>query len=148
MNAPSIDIELSGGYYLNSINRLISDLAPLLDLGRGITASLGDNPAYSGRTPDDAEAISFALEPTVTATPERNSGYGLAFTERLLRLNGGWMLVRSGQGHVQRGSKPGTRLVDTRLPGTLVSLRFVMGKPFDYVGAWDLLTADVEKILR
>lgn len=72
MNAPSIDIELSGGYYLNSINRLISDLAPLLDLGRGITASLGDNPAYSGRTPDDAEAISFALEPTVTATPERN----------------------------------------------------------------------------
>lgn len=67
----------------------------IVDLGRGIRASLTANPAYADIA-DDASAISTALGPRVTSTPERNSGIGLYITRRLLAANGGSLLVRSG----------------------------------------------------
>ena len=45
----------------------------MVDLGRGIRLSLTNNPAYAD-IEDDVTAIATALEPRVTATPERNSG--------------------------------------------------------------------------
>jgi hypothetical protein len=46
----------------------------IVDLGVGICASLSKNPEYQSH--HDLAAIRLALVPTVTATPERNSGYG------------------------------------------------------------------------
>jgi anti-sigma regulatory factor (Ser/Thr protein kinase) len=110
----------------------------IVDLGVGICASLSKNPEYQSH--DDLAAIRLALVPTVTATPERNSGYGLAFTQFLLGLNGGRLLVRSGFGHVQRGARTVDKLEDEHLPGTVVGLRIKTDRPFDFTLAWNQLT--------
>lgn len=120
----------------------------IVDMGQGICRSLTQNEKYAGKVGDDLDAIQVAMTPTVTATPERNSGYGLAFTELLLKLNGGQLLVRSGRGHVQRGASEADRVVDMSLPGTLVAMRFNTDEPFNYKKAYDLLEKAVADILR
>lgn len=123
----------------------------IVDLGVGIRESLSKNPIYHAGASDDLAAIRLALIPTVTATPDRNSGYGLAFTQFLLGLNGGRLLVRSGHGHVQRGAHMVDRMEEPHLPGTVVGLRIRTDRPFDFASAWDQLTAalnDVPTLLR
>jgi hypothetical protein len=95
---------------------------------------------------DDLAAIRLALVPTVTATPDRNSGYGLAFTQFLLGLNGGRLLVRSGYGHVQRGARTVDKIEEQYLPGTVVGLRIRTDRSFDFVRAWDQLTAALDNV--
>jgi hypothetical protein len=118
----------------------------IVDLGVGICRSLSKNPDYRVEVHDDLAAIKLALVPTVTATPHRNSGYGLAFTQFLLGLNGGRLLVRSGLGHVQRGANVVDKLEDHHLPGTVVGLRIRTDRPFDSVQAWDQLTAALNNV--
>jgi len=119
----------------------------IVDLGVGIAASLAQNPDYRDQTEDDLAAIKAALRPTVTATPQRNSGYGLAFTRFLLEQNGGRLVVRSGAGYLQEGAQHIERIVDYSLPGTLVALRLRTDRPFDSTKAWDLLTKAIEQIV-
>jgi anti-sigma regulatory factor (Ser/Thr protein kinase) len=111
----------------------------IVDLGVGISASLRKNPDYRTAAFDDLTAIQMALNPTVTSTPERNSGYGLTFTQLLLVMNEGQLLVRSGHGHVQRGAKMVDKLEPEYLPGTLVGMRLRTDRPFDAVIAWQAL---------
>jgi hypothetical protein len=123
----------------------------IVDLGVGICKSLSKNPTYHADANDDLAAIKLALVPTVTATPQRNSGYGLAFTQFLLALNGGRLLVRSGHGHVQRGARVVDKIEEDHLPGTVVGLRIRTDQPFDFARAWNQLTAalnDVPTLLR
>jgi anti-sigma regulatory factor (Ser/Thr protein kinase) len=112
----------------------------IVDLGIGIKESLSKNPIYHAAAADDLTAIRLALVPTVTATPHRNSGYGLAFTQYLLGVNGGRLMVRSGHGHVQRGAKTVDRIESDSLPGTVVGLRIRTDRPFDFTQAWNQLT--------
>jgi anti-sigma regulatory factor (Ser/Thr protein kinase) len=111
----------------------------IVDLGVGIYGSLTKNVQYAGDIRDDLAAIRWALTPTVSATPDRNSGYGLFFAQALLRTNGGRLLVRSGRGHVQRGAKQVDRLEVENLPGTLVGFRLRTDRPFDAEVAWSYL---------
>jgi len=111
----------------------------IVDLGVGIHASLSKNPVYTDEASDDLTAINLALIPTVTATPGRNSGYGLTFTQLLLALNGGRLMVRSGHGHVQRGANMVDKVEQEYLPGTLVGMRLRTDRPFDYSKAWQAL---------
>jgi hypothetical protein len=111
----------------------------IADLGVGIAASLRRNPDFAAAAGDDLVAIQTALTATVTSTPWRNSGYGLTFTQLLLALNEGRLLVRSGRGHVIRGAKNSDRLVEQDLPGTLIGLRLRTDRPLDFQAAYDAL---------
>jgi anti-sigma regulatory factor (Ser/Thr protein kinase) len=102
----------------------------LVDLGRGIRASLITNPEHAA-IETDADAIRQAFELGITATPDRNTGQGLFAAARLLEHNGGQVLVRSGDGVVYDGSKAQATTGES-LPGTLVALRINTNRPLDY----------------
>jgi anti-sigma regulatory factor (Ser/Thr protein kinase) len=102
----------------------------VVDLGQGIRASLSKNPKYAD-IGSDVEAIETALQPRVTATPERNSGIGLFITALLLHENDGSLLVRSGYGHVVGGVGEGAKEMPVSLPGTMVTMRARTDRPLD-----------------
>lgn len=118
----------------------------IADLGVGIAGSLRRNKNLASAADDDLAAIRTALQVTVTSTPGRNSGFGLTFTELLLALNKGRLLVRSGKGHVERGAKLSDRLVQQHLPGTLVGMRLRTDRPLDFKAAYVLLDQAIEAI--
>jgi anti-anti-sigma regulatory factor/anti-sigma regulatory factor (Ser/Thr protein kinase) len=117
----------------------------IVDLGIGIASSLRKNPEHAHEAESDTEAINAAIRPLVTATPDRNSGYGLAFTRFLLEMNSGRLIVWSGEGWVQFGENAVEKTVES-LPGTLVVLRLHTDRPFDYERAYNQLNAAIEEI--
>lgn len=102
----------------------------IVDVGVGIRRSLTANPEWADIS-DDVTAISTALEPRVTATPERNAGIGLYITRLLLRENGGTLVVRSGSGAVYSGVDERAEVTAVSFPGTLVALRARTDRPLD-----------------
>lgn len=129
--------------YLRHSNEI--ELA-IADLGIGIADSLRRNAELKKAAGTDLSAIQTALRATVTSTPWRNSGYGLTFTQFLLAQNEGRLLVRSGTGHVLRGSKISNRTVPQHLPGTLVGMRLRTDCPLDFKAAYDLLDRAIEAV--
>jgi anti-sigma regulatory factor (Ser/Thr protein kinase) len=117
----------------------------IVDLGIGIASSLSANPEYAEYAEDDISAIKHAIRPLVTATPERNSGYGLALTRFLLEINDGRLIVWSGEGKVQFGERHIERQVED-LPGTVVVLRLHTDRPFDIATAYERLNQAIEEI--
>jgi anti-sigma regulatory factor (Ser/Thr protein kinase) len=117
----------------------------IVDLGVGIAGSLSENPDFADKFHDDISAINTAIKPTVTATPERNSGYGLTLTRLLLEINDGRLIVWSGEGKVEFGENPTEKKVD-RLPGTLVVLRLHTDRPFDLQTAYQRLERAIQEI--
>lgn len=117
----------------------------IVDLGVGIAKSLSANPEHAQDATDDISAINTAIRPLVTATPDRNSGYGLALTRLLLELNDGRLIVWSGEGKVQLGEKSYEKKVDD-LPGTLVALRLHTDRPFDIATAYERLSQAIQDI--
>jgi hypothetical protein len=113
----------------------------IVDLGRGIRASLTANRDYADIA-DDASAISTALGARVTSTPARNSGIGLYITRRLLAANGGSLLVRSGCGAVYSGATDEVRTEAESMPGTLVVLRARTDRPLDMNAVYQQLEDD------
>lgn len=113
----------------------------IVDLGRGVRASLTQNPDYADIV-DDVSAISTALGARVTATPDRNSGIGLYITKMLLAANGGSLLVRSGNGAVYSGAANDSRTEAAELPGTLVALRARTDQPLDINAVYTQLEHD------
>lgn len=113
----------------------------IVDLGRGIRASLTANPHYADIA-DDVSAISTALGARVTATPERNAGIGLYITKMLLAANGGSLLIRSGNGAVYSGAADDLRTEGQSLPGTLVALRARTDRPLDMNAVYQRLEHD------
>jgi anti-sigma regulatory factor (Ser/Thr protein kinase) len=111
----------------------------IADLGIGIAASLSKNPDYAKHATNDMTAIETALIPTVSATPERNAGWGLAFTQFLMGFNEGRLAVRSGYGHIQHGDRVIAKTDVHPLPGTLVALRLRTDRPFDFNRAYEAL---------
>jgi anti-sigma regulatory factor (Ser/Thr protein kinase)/anti-anti-sigma regulatory factor len=117
----------------------------IVDLGVGVAKSLSANPEHAEDAADDISAIKAAIQPLVTATPERNSGYGLALTRLLLELNDGRLIVWSGEGKVQLGEKSYEKRVDN-FPGTMVALRLHTDRPFDIATAYERLNHAIEEI--
>jgi hypothetical protein len=113
----------------------------IVDLGRGVRASLTANPDYAD-IEDDASAISTALDARVTSTPIRNSGIGLYITRQLLAANGGSLLVRSGYGAVYSGLTDEVRTEAEFMPGTLVALRARTDRPLDLNAVYQQLDHD------
>jgi hypothetical protein len=112
----------------------------IVDMGVGIRSSLTNNAAYADIR-DDVSAIERALEPMVTATPNRNTGLGLSLTRFLLRRNGGQLMVRSGEGAVYAGFAEESRMCAPAFPGTIVSLTARTDAPLDIRKAYDDLYA-------
>lgn len=101
------------------------------DAGIGIAGSLRQNPAYQHIT-GDADAITLALAPGVTANPgSDNKGVGLATIRDFLRENEGRLLVRSGCGAIEDGYQEATHDGLAELRGTLVALRMRTGGSFE-----------------
>ncbi len=99
------------------------------DTGRGIPATLRDNPELEGTFETDAEAIHLAVQPRVTGRPAYNTGEGLFFTMEFIKRNGGdacihsqrgMLWVRDGEEQVEEGP---------HWQGTWVALRFRTDHP-------------------
>lgn len=112
----------------------------IVDTGVGIRRSLTKNAAYADIS-DDVAAIETALEPMVTATPDRNTGLGLSLTRYLLRRNGGQLMVRSGKAAVYAGAIERSEVCPIPWPGTIVTLTARTDAPLDIHGAYDDLRA-------
>jgi anti-sigma regulatory factor (Ser/Thr protein kinase) len=120
----------------------------VVDLGVGIRASLRRNPELAEARDDVAAAIT-AMGSRVTATPDRNGGFGLAVTKLTIRANHGTMLVRSGFASVVAGVADSGLLTTLRLPGTtLVGLRIRTDQPLDVTVAYDHLADALDASLR
>jgi hypothetical protein len=107
----------------------------IVDVGVGIRSSLTKNAAYADIA-DDLTAIMTAVQPLVTSTPDRNSGFGLAFTRGLLQGNGGGVLIRSGTADFYTGADEGASTFDTSFPGTIVALTARTNRPLDQNDGW------------
>jgi hypothetical protein len=109
----------------------------VVDSGRGIPASLGDNPELEGRFASAAEAIGLAVEPRVTGRPDHNTGEGLFFSLEFIRANRGGACIYSQDGALwaQKG-KVWTRPA-SYWPGTLVALSFRTDRPVDTRAIFD-----------
>lgn len=103
----------------------------IVDLGRGVHASLVQNPEHAGVT-SDLDALRSALRLGVTATPERNSGQGLYTAARLLEHNGGTVFVRSGSAWLYDGARNESGVSPIDLPGTAVALTIDTRNTLDY----------------
>lgn len=94
------------------------------DTGRGISASLRDNPKLLNRFRTDTEAIQLAVQPKVTGRPSNNAGEGLFFTLEFIKQNGGDGYIYSYTGALQiRNGRPTPKSVPF-WRGTWVALRF------------------------
>jgi hypothetical protein len=110
---PELNVRLAGGYYFHTFTRIVRDLQPLLTLNEPIKITIDMSnltfmgPAALALTAATLNKVRDQLLPasgSVIVPPRAPGMYGLAFTQYLLGLNGGRLLVRSGYGHVQRGA--------------------------------------------
>jgi hypothetical protein len=137
----------SGGYAAAAYSRKRHEIEMgIVDLGIGIRASLSKNPAL-GVVGDDVSAVQKAMIPTISSTPERNSGYGLAFTQLLLLFNGGSLRIRSGHGAAVMGPGIDYSARPDHLPGTLVVLRARTDQPLDASRAWKGLMKEIKRVV-
>jgi anti-sigma regulatory factor (Ser/Thr protein kinase) len=137
-----------GGYAAAVYSRRRKEIEiGIVDLGIGIRASLTKNPDYA-HLDNDVDAIETAMIPTISSTPERNSGFGLFFTQSLLLINGGSLRVRSGYGAATIGPGIDYSAREHHLPGTMVVLRARTDRPLDAAEAWRLLEEAIQDVLR
>jgi len=109
----------------------------VVDSGRGIRASLGQNPKLAGQFATAAEAIELAVQPRVTGRPDYNTGEGLFFTLEFVKANRGDACVHSHDGALR--VRAGEVSVQTTpfWPGTWVGLRFRTDRPVDTAAIFD-----------
>ena len=103
----------------------------VVDSGRGIPASLAQNPALRGRFTTAAEAIELAVQPRITGRPTHNSGEGLFFSLEFLKANGGraYILSQDGLFRLQKGQIYSQ--ASALWPGTAVFFSFRTDRPVD-----------------
>jgi hypothetical protein len=109
----------------------------VVDSGRGIPSSLGQNPRLTNRFSTAAEAIELAVQPRVTGRPDHNTGEGLFFTLEFIKANGGDACLHSQDGlYCIRGGRVGVEAAPF-WPGTCVGLRFRTDQPVDVRAIFD-----------
>jgi anti-sigma regulatory factor (Ser/Thr protein kinase) len=115
------------------------------DIGIGIRASLGANPAYVSRlAQENANAV--ATELGVTGKPQgRHSGYGLALARQLMEKHDGNLLIVSGT-EAFRATAHGVEMKQLSSPwaGTIVVLEWDMARPFDILSVYSEWPSDEE----
>lgn len=117
----------------------------IVDCGRGFRRSLDDNPQYRGRYATSSDAISLALEPSVTRNPEYNSGEGLYFTSELVKHNRGDMVICSEDGlyRIRKGVEEIEQMCYTgsivTWPGTIAAIRLFLNNPMDMTSIYNQL---------
>lgn len=105
----------------------------LIDSGRGLRASLHNNPVIRDQVVDDRAAIKFALMPGISGVmwkgkPQRdddvwqNSGFGLYMNYRIC-TEGGSFFIASGDSSVQCEKGSEHEWMDYHLPGVALRLR-------------------------
>ena len=109
----------------------------VVDSGRGIPASLGQNPELARQFVSAAEAIELAVKPRVTGRPEYNTGEGLFFTLEFVKANRGDACLHSQDGALwMRGGQVSVQPTSF-WPGTWVALRFHTDRPIDTQAIFD-----------
>lgn len=95
-------------------------IVAIADGGIGIRRTLQKNPAYSGFTQTDNDAIRHALKMGVSSTGEVGRGGGLSIVAQIAARAGGSLGLRSGTGRVTAyGGRINSRHVPA-FPGTFV----------------------------
>jgi anti-sigma regulatory factor (Ser/Thr protein kinase) len=108
----------------------------IVDLGRGIEASLAENPSVAAVVREKGP-LTAALEARVSRVPER--GFGLFWTSQLIKENTGELGIQSCR---RRLHLHGGRTVETTesfWPGTAIHLSFKRDKPMDIVRIFNRL---------
>jgi hypothetical protein len=141
------DTESGGFMVAQRLKRVPEFEIGIADMGVGIRTSLQKNPHYVDIA-DDVSAITTALLPRVSSTPERNGGFGLAVSQLLLKANGGTLSVRSGHGSIQTGTSERRQHRELAVPGTLVALRARTDRPLNVQDVYRLLEDDFDASLR
>lgn len=103
----------------------------VVDSGRGIPASLGDNPELKGRFENAAEAVELAVQPRVTGRPDHNTGEGLFFSLEFIKANMGDACIYSQDGALWAHEGRVWAQPVSYWPGTLVALSFRTDRPVD-----------------
>jgi hypothetical protein len=105
----------------------------LMDSGRGLRASLSQNPIIRPQLVDDREAIKYALMPGISGImwngkPQRdddiwqNSGFGLYMNYRICTEGGSFFIASGNTGlHCEKGSEHHS--MEYHLPGVALRLR-------------------------
>lgn len=101
----------------------------IADVGRGIAASLADNPEHRAISAVPVEAIQLALKPGVTRRPSWNRGWGLSWLARAIEKNGGRLLIYSHDAVVQVGAVERVATSVPLWPGTIVTWQVSMDRP-------------------
>jgi hypothetical protein len=109
----------------------------VVDSGRGIPVSLGQNPDLKGRFTNAAEAIELAIQPRVTGRPEYNTGEGLFFSLEFIKANEGKACIYSQDGVLWLEDGLVRTESASFWPGTLVALRFCTDRPVDTRAIFD-----------
>jgi anti-sigma regulatory factor (Ser/Thr protein kinase) len=115
------------------------------DIGIGIRASLGANPAYHGRLARE-NANALATELGVTGKPQgRHSGYGLALARQLMEKHDGNLLIVSGtEAFRAQSHEHQVRELPSPWAGTMVVLEWDMARPFDILSVYNEWPSDEE----
>jgi hypothetical protein len=103
----------------------------VVDSGRGIPASLGENPALRGRFATASEAIELAVRPQVTGRPSYNTGEGLFLTLEFIKENRGCACLHSQDGRLRIAHGQVLTEPSPLWPGTWVGLRFRTDRAVD-----------------
>lgn len=109
----------------------------VVDSGRGIPASLGQNQELAGQFATAAEAIELAVRPRVTGRPDYNTGEGLFFTLEFIKANGGDARVHSQDGALWVRQGQVSVQATPFWSGTWVGLRFRTDRPVDTKAVFD-----------
>lgn len=102
------------------------------DIGMGVRASLGGNPAYSERLKTE-NSLEVATELGVTGKPAGpHAGYGLAISRQLMAKHNGNLLIASGdEGLRVAGHRSEARKLRTPWEGTIVIMEWDTRQPLD-----------------
>ncbi|HEX8753328.1 MAG TPA: ATP-binding protein, partial [Solirubrobacterales bacterium] len=102
----------------------------IADSGVGIRRSLARNPDLVET--GDLAAIRSAMAPQATGEPGRGAGMGLFLARKLVRDNGGTLLIRSGTASRELTPEPMDTSDRPGLQGTLVVASLKTNSPLDY----------------
>lgn len=109
----------------------------VVDSGRGIPASLANNPSLDGKFDSAAEAIELAAQPRVTGRPDYNTGEGLFFSLEFIKENRGIAYIHSQDGILQVQGRQVILKKAALWSGTLVALQFRTNHPVDVKAIFD-----------
>ncbi len=118
----------------------------LVDLGRGISESMKDNPEYEKLNP--FSRFIYALKPGITRNPSRHTGEGLSCVVEWVRNNplAECIIISRNHVYVKIVNSPpkSSEWIESRWPGTLIWLKIPEDPSVSLQEIWEILNMNPE----